>query len=67
MAQKPTKAQLAAWREARVQHYIATRGVDSLARMIVDLEDSGGNVPEFDIDDDWPECVRNLRHAGGGR
>lgn len=58
---KPTKAQIAAWREARVINYTSTRSVDALARMVVELEDDGGCVPEFEIDEDWPEAVRNLQ------
>jgi len=52
---------LAAWREARVQHYVQTRSPDALARMVVELEDSGDNLPEFEIDDEWPEMVRHMR------
>ncbi len=42
------------WREARVQSYIETRSAESLARMLVDLEDCTNSPAEFDIDDDWP-------------
>lgn len=58
---KPTKEQLAAWREARVANYANTRSVQALAGMVVELEDDGGCVPEFEIDDEWPNAVRNLR------
>lgn len=61
MKRKPSAKQVAAWREARVLHYISTRSLDSLARMVVELEDSDGNLPEFDIDDEWPLDVRHLR------
>ncbi len=43
-----------AWIEARVQHYIETRSIEGLARMLVDLENDTGAVPEFEIDEDWP-------------
>lgn len=58
---KPTKAQLAAWREARIQNYADTRSTESLAGMVVELEDSYEVIPEFEIDEDWPERVRHLR------
>lgn len=54
-------ARLFAWREARVQNYARTRGLDGLARMLVDLEDAGGHVPEFEIDEEWPEGVGDFR------
>lgn len=60
---KPTKEQLTAWREARVQNYADTRSVNALARMVVELEDSGSCLPEFEIDEDWPERVRHWRRA----
>lgn len=55
------RARLAAWREARVQNYMRTRSLESLASMLVDLEDAGGHVPEFEMDEEWPEGVRDLR------
>lgn len=58
---KPTKAQITAWREARVANYTNTRSISSLARMVVELEDDGGCVPEFEIDDDWPAEVRKMK------
>lgn len=54
-------ARVAAWREARAQNYLRTRSPESLASMLVDLEDAGGHVPEFDVDEEWPEAVRHLR------
>jgi hypothetical protein len=57
----PSKAQLAAWREARVQNYADTRSVGALARMVVELEDSYMVTPEFEVDEDWPERVRKLK------
>lgn len=57
----PTKAQLSAWREARIQNYADTRSVDTLARMVVELEDSYMVTPEFEVDEDWPERVRNMK------
>lgn len=50
-----------AWREARVQNYADTRSVQALARMVVELEDDNDIIPEFEIDEDWPERVRHLR------
>lgn len=58
---QPSKEQIAAWREARVVHYADTRSLESLARMVVDLEDSHDCVPEFEIDDDWPEVVKKMK------
>lgn len=57
----PTKAQLAAWREARAQNYARNLSPLSLAGMIVNLEDDGKHIPEFEYDDEWPEHVRHLR------
>lgn len=54
-----------AWLEARVQSYIATRSVDCLARMIVDLEESSGSLPEFEIDDEWPASQRAASAKAG--
>lgn len=51
----------AAYREARIQSYAQTRSVQSLAQMIVELEDAGGHCPEFEIDEEWPRCVDHLR------
>lgn len=51
----------ARWLEARVQSYIATRSPESLARMLVDLEDSTGSMPEFDFDEEWPSSVRGMK------
>jgi len=48
---KPTKK---AWREARIQHYADTRHPQTLAQMVVELEDSHDVVPEFTIDEEWP-------------
>lgn len=50
---KPSKARIAAWREARVQSYLK-RSHDALARMLVELEDAGDHTPEFEIDEEWP-------------
>jgi len=43
-----------AWLEARMQHYADTRHPQTLAQMVVELEDSYDVVPEFAIDEDWP-------------
>ena len=56
-----SKAQLSAWREARVQNYINTRSLDALARMVVELEDSCDFAAEFDIDEAWPTAVQHMR------
>lgn len=61
MKKKPTKTQIAAWREARIANYASTRTIDGLARMVVELEDDGKHTPEFEIDDDWPEAVANMK------
>ena len=58
---KPSKAQLDAWREARIQNYADTRSTDALARMVVELEDSYMVTPEFEVDEDWPERVKNMK------
>ena len=42
------------WREARIQHYADTRHPQTLAQMVVELEDSYDVVPEFTIDEEWP-------------
>lgn len=52
---------VAAWKEARVQSYAATRSAESLVRMLVDLEDTCDCEPEFRIDEEWPASVRNLQ------
>jgi hypothetical protein len=57
---KPTKEQIAAWREARVQNY-ARRSPQTLAQMLVELEDSSECLPEFEIDERWPASVEHLR------
>lgn len=43
-----------AWIEARVQNYASTRSPESLARMLVELEDYSGSLPEFELDEEWP-------------
>jgi hypothetical protein len=43
-----------AWLDARIQHYADTRHPQTLAQMVVELEDSYDVVPEFAIDEDWP-------------
>lgn len=58
---KPTKAQLAAWREARVQSYARRLSTNELASMLVHLEDSCMVTPEFEVDEDWPAAVRSMR------
>lgn len=57
----PTPAQITAWREARIQHYADTRSPESLARMLVELEDVGEHVPEFDYRDEWPGGLESTR------
>lgn len=49
---KPTKR---AWRDARIQHYADTRHPQTLAQMVVELEDSYDVTPEFNIDEEWPK------------
>lgn len=44
-----------AWLEARVQNYITTRSPETLARMLVDLEESTKSEPEFLFDEEWPK------------
>lgn len=61
MSKKPTKAQLAAWREARVQNYANTRSTETLARMVVELEDSYMVTPEFEVDEEWPSGVESMK------
>lgn len=63
MPRKPTQKQLAAWREARVAHYADTRSTESLARMVVELEDDHGCVPEFEYDDEWPDGLKRFKRA----
>lgn len=50
-----------AWHEARVQSYLTTRSAESLARMLVDLEDESETPAEFDYDDEWPSSVRGMK------
>lgn len=50
-----------AWREARVQNYALTRSPETLARMLVELEESYDVVPEFEINEDWPDAVASLK------
>jgi len=50
-----------AWKEARVQSYIAMHSVESLARMLVDLEDKSGCPAEFDYDETWPSAVQWMK------
>lgn len=61
MTRRPTEKQLRAWREARVQSYISTRSIDALARMVVELEDDNYCVPEFELDDEWPNAVQHMK------
>jgi hypothetical protein len=61
MAKKISKAQLRAWREARVENYARTRSVRALAGMVVELEDDHGGPPEFEYDEAWPAAVQHLR------
>lgn len=58
---KPSKKQIATWNEARVQNYIATRSPETLARMLVYLEMLSKRLPEFEIDEEWPEAVRDMK------
>lgn len=53
--------------DARVQNYAATRSPESLARMLVDLEEATGSEPEFLIDEEWPAAVRSLQRMPRGR
>ena len=57
---KPTLAQMTAWRVARMRSY-ASRSPETLAWMLVDLEDSTESLPEFEIDEAWPSSVESLR------
>jgi hypothetical protein len=57
----PSKEQIKAWRAARVLNYENTRSPHALACMLVELEDQQGLIPEFAIDDEWPNAVRSLR------
>ncbi len=61
MKRKPSKAALAAWRNARVMSYANRLSPESLAGMLVDLEDSTGSCPEFEIDEEWPASVANMK------
>jgi hypothetical protein len=58
---QPTKEQIAAWRAARAQSYARTRTAETLAAMLVELEDSSECLPEFEIDEEWPSGVEHLR------
>lgn len=48
---KPTKK---AWLEARIRHYSDTRHPQTLAQMVVELEESHDVTPEFDFEEEWP-------------
>jgi hypothetical protein len=41
------------WREARIQHYADSRHPQTLAQMLVELEDSHDSTPEFSIEEEW--------------
>lgn len=58
---KRTKKQLAAYRDARIQNYARRLSPESLAGMLVDLEDSGGHEPEFQYDEEWPGSLERMR------
>lgn len=55
------KQKLDRWREARVQNYMDTRSPQSLAGMIVELEDAGEHEPEFGLDEEWPIGVKQFK------
>lgn len=55
------KKQVAAWHEARIHNYVITRSPLALATMVVELENSGTCLPEFEIDEQWPAEVRHMR------
>lgn len=62
MKRKPSAKALKAWRDARVESYCSgMRSMRSLASMLVDLEDSTGSAPEFDIDEEWPSSVQHWK------
>lgn len=44
-------------------HYADTRSAQSLAGMVVELEDEHGCIPEFEYDDEWPESVAQFKKA----
>jgi len=46
-----------------VNHYMLTRSLESLASMLVELEDSSKCQAEFGVTDDWPEAVRHMKVA----
>lgn len=61
MPRRHTKREKAAYRNARIQSYASRLSPESLAGMLVDLEDSGGHTPEFEIDEEWPGALERLR------
>lgn len=61
MKKKPTPTQLKAYRDARIANYARTRSAETLACMIVELEDSTHSLPEFEYEDEWPVAVRAMR------
>ena len=48
------KAARKAYLDARIQHYADTRHPQTLAQMVVELEDGYDVVPEFAFDEEWP-------------
>jgi len=62
-SKKVSKSQEArrAWLEARIANYANTRTPSELARMLIECEERAGVIPEFEIDEEWPEYVEHMR------
>lgn len=52
---------LAAYHTARVQHYIDTYNADTLAQMLVSLEEEADYPAAFGFDGEWPKTVSHLK------
>ncbi|HSR79102.1 MAG TPA: hypothetical protein VLN57_21190 [Xanthobacteraceae bacterium] len=61
MPRHHTKREKAAYRQARIQSYASRLSPESLAGMLVDLEDAESLAPEFEIDEEWPGALEGLR------
>lgn len=62
---KLTKEQRQAFRDARVTNYQLHLSPQTLASMVVELEDESNCPPEFEYDEEWPSSVQHLKPKAG--
>lgn len=66
MPKKLTDEQKRAFHDARVTNYQLHLSPQTLASMVVDLEDECDCPPEFEYHEEWPSSVRHMKPKKGG-